>query len=532
MNHSSPPARSGLARHAARQASPITALTLVAAVAFVATSAFVTGCGGDPEILCPTGFHAEGVYCYPDLPGGDDPDTNAVADAPTTTGDSGDSPDQGGGGDTGTPTDTVAADVADTTAVDVPTVDVAKDTGKPKSPIGSACGDDLDCLSGMACFNWPKGYCTTLSCATPGQICPGAAVCFSIDSAISVCALDCDGDTDCRGDDGYGCKRLTAAFGGIDARLCLPGGANPAGMACAKPLDCAGSATCITEIPGGYCARVGCGSKDPCDSGTACVLRNGKPLCLKTCVDDGECKVPGSYPRLCVAKTDLSKQPVKVCLDSSKKGAVGEPCQNDGDCESSQCTLVANGTCKTGEAPCINDTQCGAAGPCEQDPSKEKGVCTASCSTSKGCTIGGVCVPGSAETSGSCKPTCKGPGDTDSCNGVPDHDCVFGQPIAPPNTGGTPPTYACAAVASGAAGSPCTTAELCTDGFCITNDKGTAGYCATYCGAGKPPCPFGTTCSVSGVSICQKTCTSEYDCPPLMACTKGANTQSKICQLP
>jgi hypothetical protein len=211
---------------------------------------------------------------------------------------------------------------------------------------------------------------------------------------------------------------------------------------------------------------------------------------------------------------------------------VGSPCQSEADCDTKECSVIAKGTCKASGSPCLTDGQCGVTGPCEIDAAKEIAVCTASCSNEKACPTGAVCVAADADLVGSCRPACKGPGDTDACGVFPDHECLFGQPIAPPASGGAPPTYACALAPKGQTGALCTKGADCSGNLCITNEKATSGYCSSYCGVGKPACPFGTTCAMTGISFCQKMCTSEFDCPPLMACTPGANTPSKVCQLP
>lgn len=495
----------------------------------------MSACGNE-IVLCPAGYYAVGKECH-EIASEQQPDVKDTTDAKKDT----------------TPTDTTIVDSftpkdgQDTEEaaedVDLDATDDAVDTGpdlkqdvKELPPtgtmaVGSACIDDFDCLPGLSCFNWPKGYCTITNCDAPGTYCPGSSVCWGQTEFTQSCAQGCDTDADCRKGDGYGCKRMTQDFGGIEASMCLPGGSSPLGFACEKALDCAGSSTCLTDIPGGYCARVGCGVDDPCDAGSACVLRNGKPMCLKSCAVDGDCQIPSKDPRSCVAKTDLGKKAVKVCLDTAKASPVGGPCLADLDCESKLCSIFAKGTCAIGGTSCLNDAQCGAAGPCKLAAAAEKGICGAPCSGDKPCPSGGVCVPASGSNyNGSCQPNCQGPGDAASCGGVPDLECLYGQPIPPP---GTPAMlgYACAPRPKSTAGAPCTASSDCLSKNCFANKQGTAGYCAATCG-GAVACPFGTICVDIGVSLCLRTCSVDFDCPSLMTCQSSASASSKFCMNP
>ena len=496
----------------------------------------LSGCK-ETKVVCPAGYHAEGTFCYADT-GGLPTDTQVAVDSGVNDG----GPLDTGAIDTGL-LDTGIADAGkidtatgDTGQVDTGKVDTGlpdtgpKDAGPPKSPVGAACQDDLDCFTGLSCFSYPKGYCTILNCGA-GTTCPGSSVCWGKDVKANLCNADCIDDSDCRVADGYGCKRLSNKFGAIDANLCLPGGAAKHGQLCTGPLDCEGADTCLTDMTGGYCARIGCSLSDTCPSDTACVLRDGKPTCLKTCTSDTLCQVTGNYPRTCVERSDLGKKLVKVCLDSNKAAAIGAECGADLDCESGKCITVSKGGCKTGDAPCLADSQCGADGPCVLDPTKEKGVCGQPCANDKGCPLSSVCVPGAdSALSGACQATCQGPGDSASCK-IPGTECIFGQPIAPPNSSALA-GHACSPRPKGAAGAQCVSAAECDSKDCITNANATAGYCSAKCGSGKPACPFGTKCISAGLSFCERMCSSAVDCPPQMACNQSAQPGVKTCQLP
>lgn len=503
----------------------------VAALLFAGAAAF-SACQ-ETKVICPIGFHAEGTLCYPDQPGLPT-DAGAPADvaAPFDAGLKDTSVKDSGGVDAGAKDagkmDTGPAD----TGFDTGKFDAGpKDAGPAKSPVGAACQDDLDCFAGLSCFSYPKGYCTMLNCGT-GTSCPGSSVCWGNTEKSNICNADCTEDSDCRLGDGYACKRLSSKFGKIDANLCLPGGKAKHGQLCSGPLDCEGADTCLTDMKGGYCARIGCSISDACPSGTACVLRDGKPTCLRSCTSDVTCQVPGSFPRTCVERSDLGKKVVKVCLDSAKAAAIGAACGADLDCDSGKCVTVSKGTCKTGDAPCLSDAQCGASGPCVLDPKKEKGVCGQPCANDKGCPNGSVCVPGTdSPLSGSCQPNCQGPGDAATCK-VPGTECIFGQPIAPPN-GTALAGHACGPRPKGAAGAECSAASFCDSKNCITNTQSTAGYCSDACGKGKPSCPFGTVCVDTGLAFCERMCSAAVDCPAQMACLKSAAPLGiKTCQIP
>lgn len=498
--------------------------------------AAIAGCEGDPKVVCPAGFHPEGTFCYEnalieDAAGaGDSAVEDSAQPSDSTQGSDASGATDAIGGDAAKDTDAGPSDAKDGSGPSDAKIDAKDVPVSGKSPVGAACADDYDCMSGLSCFNWPKGYCTVPSCDAPGANCPGSSVCYGEVKTNQLCHAGCDLDGDCRTADGYACKRYSVEFGGIEARLCAPSGKNGTGLGCTKASECKGGNTCLTDMAGGYCARLGCGSSDPCGSGEACVLRNGKPLCLKTCAIDSECSIGGTFPRKCVDKTDLTKKPVKVCLDSTKSAPVGAACLADLDCDTKLCAIFAKGACSTGGQPCLNDLQCGAAGPCVLDSTKEKGVCTAPCSADKKCPIGAVCVPGKDKTTGSCQPSCKGPGDDAACGGVPGLVCLLGTPLP---TAGSPsvPTYSCAPVPAGTAGAACTQTKDCSNALCITNSAQTAGYCAPSCGAAAF-CPFGNLCDDSGLAQCLKMCTGEFDCPPQMACGAISGLSGKVCLPP
>ncbi len=491
------------------------------------------------KYTCPENFVLSGSSCYcPEGQGFHQDGATCIADTPpadTTTGDTLQDTVADAATDDAVCCDTAIADQSDATSTtdDTPGMpELPVDTAAPKV-VGAPCANDIDCVGGLQCFSWPKGYCTLTPCADTGTPCPGASQCWAGDASMpKVCSQSCDSVLDCRKADGYGCKRLSTPFGGIDANLCLPSGTAAVGMGCTKPLDCSGDNTCLTDMAGGYCARIGCSPTDPCDADSSCVMRNGSFTCLKTCTVDGDCAIATKQSRKCVTKSDVKKKTVQVCLDSVKAAPVGSPCATSLDCDSKVCSIYAKGTCSVGGAPCLTDGECGASGPCTipGDGSLDKGVCSATCDTNTNCPTGGFCVGQGNSGTGTCAPTCKGPGDTESCGGVPGLVCLFGQPLVTP-TGVTLPGYACAPRAAGAAGSDCTSNTDCAKGTnCIVNSQASGGYCATPCDT--TPCPFGNACADLGIKMCERMCNLDEDCPPLLVCKQDNQAGAKVCSVP
>jgi len=493
------------------------------------------------DCVCPAGTHLDSTTgefaCVPDKAGGKDASGGSNDDVKgkdASVADAGAEQDLASPDDDATTDEDLAAlEDVDQPPADGATVDAHTDLGlgkdggtKPQNPVGQPCGIDEDCNDpSLTCFNWPSGYCTTTLCDQPGAFCIGASQCWTVATDLTLCALGCEANADCRTNEGYACKRLNAANGGMDAALCLPTGTSPAGGTCKGPMDCASTATCLTDIKGGYCAQLFCSSTNPCPSGSACVMRNGTTVCLKTCAIDKDCAVPSKDPRACVAKKDLTKKDVNVCLDSKIAAPIGSACTNDLDCESGSCAIYAQGTCAAGGSPCMESSDCGVNGPCNKGADDTKGVCASPCGISKSCAAKSACVPGSASSAaGVCRPNCMGPGDDASCGGVPGLGCVYGDPIG--TSGGA---YVCAPQVSGAAGAKCMTSADCASSSCMSNNQKSDGFCLAKCGGTNPPCPFGTTCLSGGVSLCQKRCATEYDCPQGFICKDPGGASGKIC---
>lgn len=141
------------------------------------------------------------------------------------------------------------------------------------------CQDDLDCGEGLLCTRDQVGE----------------------DRGGGVCAPRCQSARDCRAEVGYACKSL-----GTKA-VCLLEGPEPIGGRCGRHSDCATEAACL-DLPGGYCARLGCEPGD-CGPDAACVTTDGGPACMRACDDPGACRVAEGYQ--CVVEGEVEHP---VCL--------------------------------------------------------------------------------------------------------------------------------------------------------------------------------------------------------------------------
>jgi hypothetical protein len=104
----------------------------------------------------------------------------------------------------------------------------AGSTNAAGAPIGSACMQDQDCVSGSSCLaqqtsngqvSWTAGYCTVLYCDPQNRPCPAQSLCYAFASNFSMCLLDCPNagtQSTCR--TGYYCLGPTGMTGGCLTR--------------------------------------------------------------------------------------------------------------------------------------------------------------------------------------------------------------------------------------------------------------------------------------------------------------------------
>lgn len=257
--------------------------------------------------------------------------------------------------------------------------------------VGAPCAGPLDCMVGLTCFGgMPGGYCTKLNCMLFG--CPDGAVCDEVnDGDINLCLQECDGDGDCRVEDGHGCKDTGGCWcgeevcvgGELDCIGDLAGMCNSCGSAlepgfqnCVElDLICeAGECVeCQPDCVDKECGDDGCGgSCGDCVDPEWCIVETG--LCDCVCgPDDSPVCDPGTgitYPNSCEATC--------AGLDSFEPGACSncqdfctaeelqyqELCGSDGQQYENFCTLK----CSIGDPTCTLDLchQLLHNGPCTE----------------------------------------------------------------------------------------------------------------------------------------------------------------------
>ena len=438
----------------------------------------------------------------------------------------------GGAQDVGLLPDAVAADVAVADAPDVAVADaqdIQSDTGPAPDVavvpdvvgdggIGSACNVDADCTDADAvCLDFPGGYCTVLGCVPGTGTCPGGSECHVIDDGLTACLATCTKSSDCRKE--YPCKRLFK-MDGTFSQVCHAvdkGAAGPAGI-CDYAKACSGTATCLTFLPGGYCAVVGCGPGVPCPLATSCIPMGDFNACLADC--DGAHPCPGSAAKLqsCQGQLDLQGETRDVCLTGTSGKELGELCVSNVDCLSKSCTVLAEGRCAPGNGFCLTDADCAmSAGVCDIKAEYHVGVCSKACDVDTPCPEKSLCVPTSA-TAGLCQVQCKSLSDTYTCDDQLEQECVIGDPL-----GGEldADLYACVTRGKGKMGELCDNVPdgpTCAEGLTCYQGSGSEGYCTGDCGA-KDFCPWSTVCGSAGAfDQCLRRCKADTDCPSGFEC--------------
>ncbi len=377
--------------------------------------------------------------------------------------------------------------------------------------VGAACFLDEQCAGDGLCLDWEGGYCTFLNCPTVFQ-CPEGSGCVDLGGGKTICLELCG---ECR--EHYGCKPFVSVNAGVlSGCVGVSETAAPPGGLCEEHTDCAGALACLSFVPGGYCALIGC-EPDTCPASTECVTYNGQPTCLAACGTTDDCLVGGAEDRTCAPLLDLSLKVAHVCIPSVDGIGVGSECTLDIECESNECRIVAEGKCVGSSLGCFTDADCPGAGVCELAPAYVKGVCTQACAADVKCPGNTLCIQTLAGPSW-CQVPCPGLNDAITCDKTLGESCVFGDPLA--GTGGG--TYACVVLKSGDPGMLCAADEDCKGGGCL-------GVCAPPCGEDLS-CPFPAACvEHDGALRCMKRCFSLQDCAPTMACKTTPTAFSKIC---
>jgi len=483
-------------------------------------------CGDKITYLeCPPGTVPEGSQCVPFTPqpdvedtGTTEPDvvqpTDVQPEFPTVDLGVPDADPELPGTSDGAVSD---ADPGDSTGTgDVPATEVA-----PSDPTGQHCSTTADC-NGGTCLGWPSGYCTQLDC-TPGS-CSAGSECMELAGGNTACLRSCDSLVDCLTDGTQGCKALPMAGADTTATVChgVDSQAGEVGELCDGDLVCAGEATCLATIPGGYCGIVDCDDTS-CPAGAACVKFDGTFTCMATCGIDEHCPSGPEAERKCaeLKAPDLSLQ--KVCIAGGSGKPIGDACVGGVECDSGVCEILGAGRCSQTNGPCDTEADCNGAEFCVTGPDKIVGVCAANCAVGVPCPGASHCTGLPGASTGVCRPACTGITDTASCPADAGFTCTYGYPLGDSTGQGK---YVCFRPDTpGPIGTPCAGGGECASGIC-----GASGLCEDTCGADYF-CPFPGSC-VAGptVSGCLKGCFSSVDCPAGTSCGQPQGSLNKVCE--
>lgn len=252
----------------------------------------------------------------------------------------------------------------------------------------AGCTSDVDCdatemcnRSTGACVPRPTGGTTPL-----GGACTDSTECVSGLCYVGACSQGCDGLSPTSCPAGFYCN--SSATGTCGEGLCLAGGAGPGadGAACAAATDCA-SLNCA----GGVCARP-ClpGGAVGCDEGFACqVIAGGcggcvadrgglgDPCAMSSDCASNLCATDGAGTMFCTALCDPANPAscaagydcvdaggVAVCAPGA--GSLGSGCATNEECVSGICATEGDTTYCTrlcdSANPCPADFTCAAAG--------------------------------------------------------------------------------------------------------------------------------------------------------------------------
>jgi hypothetical protein len=244
-------------------------------------------------------------------------------------------------------------------------------------PVGSTCGDDSSCQSGIclgrccstpcstspghpecsACDDtgactYPTGQCGMASCDPTTRTATAASFCSNGScpaGATTVCAASCQGNvcgSGCLGDQdcatGFHCV-LTGDAGSLTASSsgsCVA--QQGSGGVCLTANDCT-SGLCL----GGVCCS------------QSCIVDSAHPECTPACDSTGACiySTQACVPAHCDPVSNALVQP-SLCVQGMCQTEVSQSCGNY------QCSLLG---CSTS---CLADRDCASSGFCVQDNGK------------------------------------------------------------------------------------------------------------------------------------------------------------------
>jgi hypothetical protein len=142
------------------------------------------------------------------------------------------------------------------------------------------------------------GKCVSDYCTKDSE-CPADHLCID-----TYCTAGCEADADCQ--KGYRCK------GFPQGSRCGIEGSGATGDGCTWFSDCEGTAACLFQGDGGYCAQVGCASYLDCPADAECVPPpgGGTPICAQWCIGGGGCSAAFG----CTSWKDVDGLTTEVCL--------------------------------------------------------------------------------------------------------------------------------------------------------------------------------------------------------------------------
>lgn len=189
------------------------------------------------------------------------------------------------------------AGTRDAARVDPPDTGIPPDTGVPPEPKrldGTACMRDSQCEGGkcMPEPGFPEGYCTRSGCRNDTQCSSMESVCVTR-AGPDICAVACGTDMDCR--PGYACFAPTDG----ERLVCLPANQRPPekkadGEPCTRDNQCRGN-ICQPEPdwPDGHCTTRSC-SFGGCNDGANDAICVHHPeegeFCARSCADERDCR--------------------------------------------------------------------------------------------------------------------------------------------------------------------------------------------------------------------------------------------------
>ncbi|HSP78456.1 MAG TPA: adhesin [Myxococcaceae bacterium] len=329
-----------------------------------------------------------------------------------------------------------------------------------------------------ACTLYPAAGSTVGAACTAAGACDAGLTCVTAEGVngqqVRLCTKGCTGTTNGECPDPFACKPSTLVEGSENA--CLPAAGNYVtltGKACDDAAQC-GSVRAFCQLPsalpsggtawvGGYCSETCTEGGGECGSSAICAPVGSGLRCLQKCrsgtgdcrsgyacspLPEGNACVPACYTES-DCPTDYACRPCdRVCVRKQKVGvAIGEACNVDADCGTSQVCLHPNGhpqgicaqPCETAACSCPSGSSCQYMG------TTGASMCIRSC-TAGTCGTGMQCAPFPDGSSG-CLPTCRTGADCpygSSCGS--NGQCVSA--TSPPDAG------TCSLCGDGGTGSP------------------------------------------------------------------------------